>query len=579
MSPAPCCRRIKRGGPLAISPASGLWNCFACGAKGNWLGFTRKAGAPIADAYSDGPKIDTTVYDRLRAKMRRPVTGGQHPAVLAACLARGILPATLDAWRVSTLGPENLRWPIYAWEDGTWKQATARLRRVLGRDDETKTGPADWFEVSGGPTCLAIGNHLLGVEPPLWSENRPPWAPEWLDPSRATPDAAARLGSPVPAVRRILAVEGQWDAMVAFQLGIPNALSLANGASHVDVAGLMRYVPEDAEVWIATDMDAAGEKAAEAFFAQLGGQCRRLTLPHKDLNDWLKAKPDLTAEDVFETVEGRKKKGDGKRVYLDISKPLPFEPKKEIVIETPWPRLTRRLAGGLRAGWTTGILAPSGSGKTTLASQIAVHAAQFAVKVGIVQLESQREEIIAKLKKQIEGWCRWDGDEELAVLQSCLKLSPLEGKEIRWEDTIEELNDMAAVEGCKLLIIDNWDFLACEGDGSRMKMKAYSAFQRICKENDAHGIVIWQPNKVDRGSVVNSGQQKGFAQALQDSDVYITMNKHGLCRRLDVEKARVDETAEDLSTIWLRYNPKTGCLDETDSHADLKPVDDMPPPT
>lgn len=566
VQPAPCCRRTKRGGSLVISTATGLWKCFGCGAKGNWFGLTRLAGDPIPDPYEDAQPVDFRPFDAIRAKMRRPVTQAHHAAVLTYCVnERLIRPETLDAWRVSTKGPESLRWPLFAFVpcEG-WKLANARVRRVLNRGDEV----GDWFEVKGGPTSLAIGNHLLGVEPHSWGANKPSWAMEWLDPTRLTPEAAQRVGSPFPSVRRVLVVEGQWDAMTAWQLGIPNVLSLPNGAGNVDASGILRYVPDDTEVWVATDMDEAGDRAAEAFFAQLGGRCRRLMLPVKDLNQWLQdSAGTLTAEQVLSTAEGRPVEvtpGD----KIDLDDDGEEEVASEIITETPWPRLTRRLDGGFRAGQTTGLLAPSGVGKTTLVNNIIVHAAERGVTSGIVQLESLRSEVRAKLRAQVKGWTGLEEKEDLKPLFARIWLSPLEGKEVTWKQTIDAVEKFAR-DGAKLLVIDNWDFLGLSG---RDMIQAYGAFQGVCRHWGAHGVVVWQPKKIDRHTLVNSGDQKGMSQLLQDADVYITMNRHGNARRLDVEKARVEESDEDLNTVWLKYSKESKCLTETTGQADLLPL-------
>ena len=150
MTPAPCCANKKRGGSATINTATGLWTCFACGAKGNWFGFTRLAGFPLSDPYQDAPPVDFSVYDKIRARLRRPVSAGHHPGLLATCQARGLLPATLDAWRVTSSGPDAIRIPLFALSDKGWQVANARLRKIVGREQATSS--ADWFEVKGGPT-------------------------------------------------------------------------------------------------------------------------------------------------------------------------------------------------------------------------------------------------------------------------------------------------------------------------------------------------------------------------------------------------------------------------------------------
>jgi hypothetical protein len=53
ISPTPCCGRDKHGNCVVINTANGFWTCFKCGAKGNWYGFTKRAGDPLADPYED----------------------------------------------------------------------------------------------------------------------------------------------------------------------------------------------------------------------------------------------------------------------------------------------------------------------------------------------------------------------------------------------------------------------------------------------------------------------------------------------------------------------------------------------
>lgn len=575
VSPAPCCGGDKRGGSVVISTQTGLWTCFKCTAKGNWYGFTKAVGIPLTDPYEDAAPIDFSIYEHIRARLRRPVTGGHYPGLLALCASRGLTAQTLNDWRVSSMGSDVLRFPLFALaETEQWVIANSRMRKVIGR--EAGKGPGDWFEVKGGPTALAMGNHLLGTTPPAWTAERPSWSPMWLEPS---PSADPQSGSDpalskrvvlsnqdvLKTVKRVLIVEGQWDAMTAWQLGCPNVLSLPNGASHVDVSGLLRYVPEGAEVWLAVDMDEAGDRAAEAVFAQLGTKVTRLLLPHKDLNAWLMAEPGLTIEQVFATAG---------RDLAPVKAWVPLLRRSDrredkLICDTPWERLTRRLRGGWPERKTTGILAPSGYGKTTITNNIAAQAIKT-TRCGIIQLEGTPKENAAVLAEQVEGWLSLDLPERLPEYLSRLMLSPLCGKHVQWRDTISETEALIK-EGARLIVIDNWDYIT--SDQGREKVQAYGEFQELCKRYDVHGIVVWQPAKVDRGRIVNSGDQKGMSKMLQDADIYMTLNKFGLCRRLDIEKVRgVDEVDLADSVIWLKYDAERKSMFETESQADLKPV-------
>lgn len=566
--PSPCCGHDKR--PAAcINASTGLWKCNACGKVGNWFTLTRAFGDPLpeADRYKHGElTIPWAAYAAHRADNRRPVTMGHYAELHKYCIWRGFSDMTLDAWRVTTKGHKTLRWPIYAW-DGKWTMVNARLRVVLDRA-EAKT--ADWFEVKGGPTTLCVGNHLIGLK------SNKAVVQAWLDGDQSTsvpPDL-------VPCTdKRVIVTEGQWDAMVAFELGIGNVLSLPNGAAHMDVAGMLRYVPEDWEVWLAFDMDEAGERAVEKAFAQLGtDRVARIVMPYKDLNDWLMHEQDLTADRVLAAAVGitkamQERMGIECQTAVTCGEPAPPESRwtaiddtetsgAELVCETPWPTLNKLISGGLKAGSTTGLLAPSGRGKTTIANQIAIHAAASGTKVGIISLEETRDKVVAKIKKQAVGWTGSKG-EEFKKLVANIMLSPLEGSSVVWRDCGREFEAMIA-EGAKLLILDNLDYIAerTGGDPHGEKIEAYGQLIELAKQTDTHVLAVWQPKKVDPNKAINSSDQKGLAQAFQDADNYMNLNWFGALRRLELEKHREAGIRLGANHVWLTYDGVTHCMVE-----------------
>lgn len=165
IQPSPCCNRAERsdGGACVINAKTGLWHCFRCQKTGGWASLCRLMGSPLADPFVEAERVDFSVYEKIRAKMRRPVTGGHHPALLAYALGRGLTARTLNAWRVSTAGPEILRWPLFALDaTGRWTAANARLRVCLNRD---KARVADWFEVKGDPPSCAWATTSSGRTP------------------------------------------------------------------------------------------------------------------------------------------------------------------------------------------------------------------------------------------------------------------------------------------------------------------------------------------------------------------------------------------------------------------------------
>lgn len=89
---------------------------------------------------------------------------------------------------------------------------------------------------------------------------------------------------------RLIIVEGQWDALAMYELGLP-AVSIPSGVSN------MNWIKEDYEylsyfdtIVLIMDNDAAGKKCASDAAARLGSdRCIIVQLPLKDANDMLKA--------------------------------------------------------------------------------------------------------------------------------------------------------------------------------------------------------------------------------------------------------------------------------------------------
>jgi hypothetical protein len=525
--PSPCCGHDSAVNPSCqVDSVKGMWRCFACGKLGNFYTLTKAFGDPLppGDVYKDPLyQWNPAWFAQFEKKERRPVSGNHYPELLEYCHGRGISDTTLELWRVSTMGPGNLRWPIFLFDgtDGEWKMVNARMRKCLGEDG----GPRDWYEIKGGATDLLIGNHIP------------------LDLS----------------VGRIIITEGQWDAMTLTEIGMKNVFSLPNGSNNIKVGPMLRYIPEDWEIWLAMDRDGAGDKAIETFFHQLGTErVARILTPTKDLNDWLLEKPDLAPADVEAVATGltpRTIKSDSGG-YMAMDMETPEEVESRLIVDTPFPDLNAYLAGGFYAGQTTGILAPSGLGKTTLVNQLGIWAANKGIPLGLISLEGPRVDLKIKIQETIRGACE---KESWPITIGNMMISPLWGTKTLWQTCTTELRKMAE-DGARLLIFDNLDFIT--RDDNTAKAQAYAEIIDICGLYGCHAIVCWQPNKVDRTKLVNSGNQKGYSQMLQDSDNYINLNRLKDYNVLEVEKCR-EKGVHGEGKIWVVYDQNKRAFNPT----------------
>lgn len=544
-APCPACHRDKGGRDTSNTchEDSGLWFCWSCRKAGNFFTLTRAFGSPLPedDRYLVPPELQRDKIDagwrallaRSTVKPRRPVTEGHYPALLDYCHRRGLTDGTLNDWRVSTMGDRTLRWPLCALsEDGSeWLIANARLRVCLDRD-RSKT--KDWFEHRGGETGLMLGNHLLDLD---------------------------------AADRRIMITEGQWDAMTAYELGIRNVFSLPNGAAHVDVAKMLRYIPDDWFVVLAADMDPSGDRCAEALFAALGpDRMARLYLPAKDLNEWyVQSGFTLTPEKIYATMKstvGRAVVGVVENHWLDVMEDTAVEAKPLPICDMPWDRLTSLLNGGPKAGQSTGILAPSGAGKTTFVTQIGIHAAARGVRTGMIQIEGDRISVRERLRDAIAGYVG-DGYDIRDVSKNLL-VSKLHGVTVRWEDTIAEMEQMAKA-GCQVIIMDNFDAIMTRANllqAIQQKVQAFGRVVELILRYGVHIFTVWQPVKIEKNVVVNSGHMKGAGQIFQDSDNYVNLNHVDGLVRIEIEKCR--DIGGKGGLLWLKYDEKRRCYGEVE---------------
>jgi archaellum biogenesis ATPase FlaH len=312
---------------------------------------------------------------------------------------------------------------------------------------------------------------------------------------------------------------------------------------------MLRWVPDDFKVVIASDMDQAGDQCAEKFYSQIPlEKLARLKLPCKDLNEWFQKDPFITKKDVVGTLT------DIDHFFLEPTGFLKIDLKKEvsvkskIVCRTGFDVLDDRLGGGLFEGQTTGLLGPSGQGKTTFVNQLGLAVAASQIPVGLISVEGSRDALAFKLKEAILNGFE---ESQFPEIERNMLVSQLSGHRIIEEELYRET--LRLIEsGARLVIIDNLDHIF-RGD-SQKKSDAYGMLIDYAIKNKVHIMVIWQPHKVDRDAWVNSGSQKGFSMSLQDADNYLSLNrtKEGIC--LDIEKNRQKGISKEESKIYFIWD-------------------------
>ena len=514
------CPLCRHQDSFSINHVSGQFFCWfaECNQKGNWVTLRRMLGDAIpCDKSVISWKQDWE--DFFGIQNRGLVTRNKYPEVLSYLHKRGFSNETLDAFEVTNKNADSVRFPMYAWEHGKWIMVNARIIKVLG-------DKKNYFDMSGGPTHLLMGNHLL-----KYSKDE-----------------------------TIYIFEGQWDMLTAYELGMRNVCSLPNGASSVKKE-MLQWIPPNWKICLCVDMDDSGDACANKFLEIFGARVSRIHLPKKDLNEWFMEQPDITIKDVLarRSANIRQRKNTYRKIRRNISE----SEKQKPIVSTPFKSLNEQMGGGFFPAQMTSILAASGAGKTTLVNQIAVHIANQGVKVGLISLEGSEEELEIKIDRTITGIVGKDGSDE-TILENLL-ISNLKGKYVQHDTIINECLTMVCDDQCKVIIVDNLDYIT--GGTDPRKYETTAALMNMTDQEKVHLIQLWQCSKFDPTTVVNSGKQKGESRILQDSHNFMNLNKRKPDGKvLEMEKCRNEGPGE--KPINLDYDKKTNIYIEVFGETD-----------
>lgn len=197
--------------------------------------------------------------------------------------------------------------------------------------------------------------------------------------------------------------EGELDAPSIYQAtnGRVVGISVPNGAQNATnfVKKHLDQFNQFKVIYVATDMDEPGEKAAADLVSLFeAGQVRRVVFPAKDANDTLTS---LGGHAVKEAVQA------AKEIRPDGIKPA--SAYQGIVLKPP-----ERTATDCGFAWWNQktpfydnqlivLIAGSGIGKTTFARALALHDMERSIKVGWIGLEETAEEAIFRFAGMAAG--------------------------------------------------------------------------------------------------------------------------------------------------------------------------------
>jgi twinkle protein len=412
---------------------AGIWSDFATGEGGDLLDLWAAArGVTLAEAITEAkawlgietpkpyrePKKD---YDRP-PKPKCTVPNARVRDYLTE--DRNIPLASVNAYKVGERG-DMIVFPFLL-PDGTL--ALVKERRAVDKADPVPTAK--------------------NCEPALFG---------W----QAVPDGA----------REVVITEGEIDALSWHAYGRP-ALSVPSGGG---AGGKQKWIENEFErvarferIYISTDMDEEGEKAAAEIAQRLGRhRCFRVKLPHKDANDCLvegvaRAEMDAAIENAASLdPEGLRRASDYTSSVLHLFWPAEGE---FIGYQTPYRKLEGKLL--FRPGEATLWSGSSGAGKSQILSDCTVDWVKQGSRVCVVSLEMKPAQLLKRKVKQVVGADRPSTDfirRAIEWLDTGLLIYDNVGK-ADVKSLLEVFDYARARYGCDQFIIDSLMRLGVAGD-------------------------------------------------------------------------------------------------------------------
>lgn len=266
---------------LTLNPDGAHWRCFGCGVSGDAIDFIlhRYPGLKFAEAVAHltGGSIDARkALTRPATKPKPPPQPSGMPEVNALALvedssARLWTPEGANALAYLT-GPRCLTSETIR---------SARLGWTPGAELPTKNGRT--WRASGVVIPYFVGPQLALVKIRQLDNRQPKYAEAYRDPDRLVcypGPATVRPGRP------LVVVEGEFDALCLGEALGELAAVVTLGSASSDPSAALRLMLSTPRLFVATDNDAAGDKAD-----RFPGRANRVR-PPSPYKDWTEARAD-----------------------------------------------------------------------------------------------------------------------------------------------------------------------------------------------------------------------------------------------------------------------------------------------
>ncbi len=354
----------------------------------------------------------------------------------------------------------------------------------------------------------------------------------------------------------VILTEGELDAIAYDQMGLPNVVSVPNGARSFP-SEWVDDLESFNQVYVSFDMDGPGQEGAGKAADKLGRyRCRNVLLPLKDANDCLRA--GYSQEEISGCLAKAKLFGSklvvGVEYFFDEIKALYDSQEATKAILTGW-KTFDDLLKGFRPGELTILTGETGSGKTTWSVNLAYKFAKQDHPVFIASFEMKPPTIIKKMISMESGQPAYRLTlNSLTPYFTNISSMPICFCNQYGEIGIPELRDAVYYAhrryGVKLVVLDHLHFfLKYSADHERQAIdQALRDIKLWALELGVHVVLIVHPTKLTYDNkVVHLNDLKGSSGLKQIPD-----NVLSIWRKRDGKDLNSDQNEIVLYILKVR---------------------------
>lgn len=436
---------------LYINTESGLWDCKVCGERGNFGKYMSLFGdTPSTEVMSQKPaqvtQKERKAYNPTKDELRQLQMNlwSNEEALKYLREERGLKDDTIKYFRLG-LSDKGIYIPYY---DKTDTVVGAKARRLTGEKSK--------YEIYSGSTSILFNEQVIDKNP-----------------------------------SSLFCVEGEFDAMVLWQLGITNVVSITLGAGSFKEEWAER-IKDIQKVYLAFDNDSAGRSGIEKAATVIGKEkCYSIQLDatSKDISDYFLVSK-KTKKDFVDLVNSAKNIAQSSSDIRHISE-FNEDLRERLLhgeytgVSTGYDRLDE-IIGGYRDGRLIIISGGTSVGKTSFSMNLSLSLADRGSGIMFVSMEMPPIDICRKflmLKKRLtgselhelqdpspeltrvdEGLAEFKGDDQNPALPIFLfgKSGSRELKEV-----LETCRVAVKFYGVSVIVIDHLHYFAKSGAGNR----------------------------------------------------------------------------------------------------------------